>query len=252
VLLSLAAALSVGAGVAHANCPASDPNCMGGGGSDTPPATSAPPQDNSSSTHSQSNTQQPSGPQVQLQTPHEQPKYTPPVQKKVYTPKYTPASPEVSGSSFTPVLTDAPPAEIPTPGPAVALDGVEVPTGAGTASAAGPPPPPKDKGGSSPLLPAVLLVGAGLVALGALGAAQGPPLDQYADAGVSDMPTPTPTPAAPKFSQRPRSLFGKIWQAIFGAPSPPPTPTPTPTPSPTPDPDGPYQTSPTSPKIGSN
>jgi len=221
VLLSLAAALSVGAGVAHANCPASDPNCMGGGGSDTPPATSAPPQDNSSSTHSQSNTQQPSGPQVQLQTPHEQPKYTPP-------------------------------AEIPTPGPAVALDGVEVPTGAGTASAAGPPPPPKDKGGSSPLLPAVLLVGAGLVALGALGAAQGPPLDQYADAGVSDMPTPTPTPAAPKFSQRPLSLFGKIWQAIFGAPSPPPTPTPTPTPSPTPDPDGPYQTSPTSPKIGSN
>src|SRR5207302_8946863 len=114
--------------------------------------------------------------QVQLQTPHEQPKYTPPVQKKVYTPKYTPASPEVSGSSFTPVLTDAPPAEIPTPGPAVALDGVEVPTGAGTASAAGPPPPPKDKGDSSPVLPAVLFAAAAAAAAAAWRPRRRPPV----------------------------------------------------------------------------
>jgi hypothetical protein len=101
-------------------------------------------------------------------------------------------------------------------------------------------------------VPLVLLAGAALAALPALlGAPAGAPLNQYAGAGASDMepptPTPTPSPAAP-FSSQPRSLWGKIMQAIFGPPKPTPVPTPTPTPTPPGEP--PFSTSPTSPGVG--
>lgn len=215
VALAAAGALWLGGGTAHANCPASDPNCMGdgggmGGGSDggsgcncggdtTPPATQAP-------TRTVTNSQSSSGPEVNVVTPEPAPQPKPRV---VYTPKPKPAQPSVSGSDFLPAVPDTAPPAPPTPGPAVALDGVDAPLpGAGTALIAGLPPAPSSSGDSSPLLPGLLLLG-GVALLSAPLLAKSPNASgaPSATAAAPPPPPPPPPPSPPQAPATPTDFY---------------------------------------------
>jgi hypothetical protein len=202
LLVAFAGALWLGAGVAHANCDPNagpvDPSMCGGGGMGGSNTPSNPPPDNQSSgSQSVTNNQQSnSGPQVNVATPQPQPQNEPAPQVHHVTPRPQPVVPAATGTDFAPVLPDAPPAALPTPGPAVSLQGLDPPAaGAGTASAAGLPPPISNNGQSSPWVPLALLAAAAGAALPVLRNA-GPQAVPFAAPAVASWDMVSPTVAA--------------------------------------------------------
>ncbi|MBV8161263.1 MAG: hypothetical protein JO265_10100 [Acidimicrobiia bacterium] len=194
--VATAGALWLDAGVAHANCPASDPNCMGSGDT-TPPANGGGSMDTQPASQPVTNSQQStSGPEVNVATPQPEPQSQPQTryQPRTYTPPARSAAPDVSGSSFVPAVPDTAPPEPPKPGPAVSLTGSDAPApGAGTALIAGLPPAPDGGSNPSPLLPGLaLLAGAAVLAL---------PLGLAGARGAGGPASPAPT--APLSSSAP-------------------------------------------------
>jgi hypothetical protein len=152
-----------GAGRANANCPASDPNCMGGGMSDptsppytNPPRTSPPVTSNKKSTtdggsHSTSPPVQRTTPATARRTPATQPSRT--VQQPVT---------QAPVEDFVPASADP---TVIQPGPAIALSGTAPQAGAGTAAAAGRPPAPPAQSGAGNVLWG-FAIGIGVVGIG--------------------------------------------------------------------------------------